>query len=82
MSITATVKAGKIVLPKGTPWPTGTRVRVEAVKKKVRAAKKRELTPEEDPFLAAVLAVRKPRPHLPKDYALNHGHYLNGEPKK
>jgi hypothetical protein len=82
MSITATVKAGKIVLPKGNPWPSGTRVRIEAVKKSVKTPKKAELTPEEDPFLAAVLAVRKPRPHLPKDYALNHGHYLNGEPKK
>ena len=24
----------------------------------------------------------KPGPHLPKDYALNHGHYLRREPKK
>ena len=24
----------------------------------------------------------KPRPHLPKDFALNHGHYVRGEPKK
>ncbi len=29
MSISATVEAGKIVLPPGTPWPTGTRVRFE-----------------------------------------------------
>ncbi len=31
MSITATVEAGMIVLPPGTPWPSGTRVRIEAV---------------------------------------------------
>jgi len=33
-------------------------------------------------FLAAVLKTAKPRPHWPKDYALNHGHYVSGEPKK
>jgi hypothetical protein len=85
MSITATVKAGKIVLPPGTPWPTGTRVRIEAVAEdapSVVMAEKRLLTPEEDPFLAAVQKLAKARPHLPKDYALNHGHYIHGTPKK
>jgi hypothetical protein len=42
----------------------------------------RELQPQEDPFLEAVLKVSKPRPHWPKDFALNHGHYVSGEPKK
>jgi hypothetical protein len=32
--------------------------------------------------VAAVEKLAKPRPHLPKDYALNHGHYIRGEPKK
>ena len=41
-----------------------------------------ELTPESDPFLQAVDKVAKPRPHWPKDYALNHGHYVSGEPRK
>jgi len=36
----------------------------------------------DDPFLAAVERLAKPRLHLPKDYALNPGHYLRGEPKK
>ena len=40
------------------------------------------LTAAEDPLVAAVEKLAKPRPHLPKDYALNHGHYVNGEPKK
>jgi len=31
MSIIATVKEGKIVLPPGVAWPSGTRVRIEAV---------------------------------------------------
>ncbi len=35
-----------------------------------------------DPFLAAVTQTAKSRPHWPVDYALNHGHYVSGEPKK
>jgi hypothetical protein len=90
MNITATVKAGKIVLPPGTPWPSGTRVRIKAVAKgKARAVPKtavvvtaEEVKSGEDPFLAAVRKLAKPRPHWPKDFALNHGHYVSGEPKK
>jgi hypothetical protein len=41
-----------------------------------------KLTSQEDALVAAVEKLAKPRPHLPKDYALNHGHYLRGEPKK
>jgi hypothetical protein len=37
-----------------------------------------ELAPQDDPFLAAVLKTSKPRPHWPKDYVLNHGHYVTG----
>ena len=36
----------------------------------------------DDPFLAAVERLAKPRPHLAKDSALNLGHYLRGGPKK
>jgi hypothetical protein len=36
----------------------------------------------ERPLVAAVEKLSKPRPHLPIDYALNHGHYIRGEPKK
>ena len=35
-----------------------------------------------DPFLVAVTQTAKSRPHWPADYALNHGHYVSGEPKK
>jgi hypothetical protein len=41
-----------------------------------------ELLPEDDPSIAAVLKLAKPRPHWPTDYALNHAHYLKGHPKK
>ncbi|MEO7298656.1 MAG: hypothetical protein ABI042_08790 [Verrucomicrobiota bacterium] len=41
-----------------------------------------ELLSEDEPFIKAILKLAKPRPHWPKDYALNHGRYVSGEPKK
>jgi hypothetical protein len=72
MSVTGKVVNGLVVLPPGTKLPEGAEVRIETLK----------LTPEDDLLVAAVEKLAKPRPHLPKDYALNHGHYLRGEPKK
>jgi hypothetical protein len=72
MSITGKVKNGVVVLPLDAALPEGAEVKVETL----------ELSPQDDPFLAAVLKTAKPRPHWPKDYALNHGHYISGEPKK
>jgi hypothetical protein len=72
MSVTGKVVNGLVVLPPGTKLPEGAEVRIETVK----------LTSEVDPLVAAVEKLAKPRPHLPRDYALNHGHYLRGEPKK
>ena len=69
MSVTGKIVNGSVVLPPGTKLPEGAAVRIETIA-------------PEDPFLAAVERLAKPRPHLPKDYALNHGHYLRGEPKK
>ena len=72
MSVTGKVVNGLVVLPPGITLPEGAEVRIETLK----------LTSQDDPLLAAVEKLAKPRPHLPKDYALNHGHYLRGEPKK
>jgi hypothetical protein len=74
MSVTGIVKNGVIVLPAGTTLPDGTEVRVETVS-------------DSDPavpssYAAAVKRLAKARSHLPADYALNHGHYRRGEPKK
>ena len=71
MSVTGKVVNGTVVLPPGTKLPEGAAVRVETL-----------LTPDEDPLVAAVEKLAKPRTHLPADYALNHGHYVSGEPKK
>jgi len=72
MSVTGKVVNGLVVLPHGTKLPEGAEVRIETLK----------LTSEDDPLVAAVEKLAKPRPHLPRDYALNHGHYLRGEPKQ
>ena len=72
MSVTGTVKNGVIVLPPGTVLPEGAEVKVETI----------ELPAQADPLAAAVEKLARPRTHLPKDYALNHGHYIRGEPKK
>jgi hypothetical protein len=69
MSVTGKIVNGSVVLPPGTKLPEGAEVRIETIV-------------TDDPFVAAAERLAKPRPHLPKDYALNHGHYLRGEPRK
>jgi len=72
MSFTGKIQNGVVVLPPEVKLPEGTEVSVETC----------DLPPEDDPFIQAVLKTAKSRPHWPKDYALNHGHYVSGEPKK
>lgn len=72
MSVTGKVVNGLVVLPPGTRLPEGAAVKVETLESAART----------DPLVAAVEKLAKPRPHLRRDYALNHGHYVRGEPKK
>jgi hypothetical protein len=72
MSVTGKVKNGVIVLPPGIKLPEGAEVQIQTA----------ELVPAGDALDVAVKKLARPRTHLPKDYALNHGHYLRGEPKK
>ncbi len=72
MSVTGKVVNGLVVLPPGIRLPEGATVKVETL----------ELAAHPDPLVAAVEKLAKPRPHLPRDYALNHGHYVRGEPGK
>ncbi|MBI4028165.1 MAG: hypothetical protein HY360_24485 [Verrucomicrobia bacterium] len=72
MAYRGTVKGGVVVLPSDAKLPDGTAVEIIP----------EELGPEDDPFVAAVLKVAKPRPHWPKDYARNLDHYLYGVPKQ
>jgi hypothetical protein len=72
VSYTGKVKNGVVVLPPEVKLQEGAEVEVVT----------HEAASSEDPFLLAVLKVAKPRPHWPKDYVLNHGHYVSGEPRK
>ena len=66
MSITATVKNGKIVIPKDVPWPSGTVVRVEPVA-------------EQPPTLFETLKdFDGMAGDLPADLAANLDHYVHG----
>ncbi len=71
MSYKGTVKNGVVVLPPGASLPEGATVEVTPID-----------TPAEEPsFLRAILRLAKPR-DWPKDFALNHAHYVKGHPKK
>jgi hypothetical protein len=68
MSITATIEAGKIILPPDTPWPSGTVVRIEPV--------------EPQPTLwDALKDFDGMVQDLPKDLAANVDHYVHGHPR-
>jgi len=71
VSVIGKIKDGMVVLSPGTKLPEGAEVKVEVL-----------LSSAQDPLVAAVEKFAKPRPHLPADYALNHGHYVAGEPAK
>lgn len=71
MSVIGKIKNGVVVLPPDTRLPEGAEVKVETLP-----------AAADDPLVAAIEKLARPRPHLPKDYALNHGHYVGGEPKK
>ncbi|MGO9199028.1 MAG: hypothetical protein ACLQM8_00605 [Limisphaerales bacterium] len=70
--MTGKVKNGVVVLPANVTLPEGAVVRVETL----------DVAPEGDPLVSAVRRLARPRPRLPKDYALNHGHYVRGEPRR
>ena len=72
MSVTGKVVNGLVVLPPGIKLPEGAAVKVETL----------EPATANDPLVAAVEKLAKPRPHLPKDYALNHGYYILKESPK
>lgn len=67
-----TVRNGVVILPPEAKLSEGARVQVVPL----------EMSPADDPLLQAVAKTAKHRPHWPEDYALNHGYYVSGEPKK
>ena len=72
MSFTGKIKNGAVALPPNVKLPEGTEASGEPL----------DLIPENEPYVQAILKLAKPRPHWPKDFALNHAHYLKGHPRK
>jgi hypothetical protein len=72
MSVIGKIVDGSVVLPPGIRLPEGATVKVETI----------DPAAGDDPLVVAIRKLSKPRPHLSADYALNHGHYVRGEPKK
>ena len=72
MNYSGKVRNGVVVLPPEVSLPEGTEVDVTP----------RQSPPEDPPHIKAMLQLAKARPHWPKDYALNHAHYLKGHPLK
>jgi len=71
MSYTGKVQNGVVVLPPEAKLPEGTEVEVIP----------RTAPQGANPFLEGMLKLAKPR-DWPEDFALNHGHYVKGHPKK
>ena len=72
MTYLGKVHNGVVVLPPDAHLPEGTDVKVEPM----------DLSPEDDPLLATLLELAKPRQHWPEDFVRNHGYYIDGEPKR
>ena len=71
MSFTGKVKDGVVVLPPGVGLTDGTEVEVTPLGGQAAS----------NTFLDGMLKLAKPR-DWPEDFALNHGHYVKGHPKR
>ncbi len=83
MTVEGHIENGQIVLDLGMPLPEGMKVRVEFLGNVASARDaEHELSSQSSslyermkPFIGAVTG-------LPADYAINHDHYLHGQPKR
>lgn len=66
MSYLGKVENGVVVLPPEANLPDGTAVKIEAV----------------EPALRKLLRLAGTVKNLPRDFAVNHDHYLHGTPKR
>ncbi|MEA3207825.1 MAG: hypothetical protein QOE70_882 [Chthoniobacter sp.] len=71
MSYTGRIENGVVVLPPEAHLPEGTEVEVTPLSP----------LPGDPPFLRKALELARPR-DWPADFALNHAHYLKGEPAR
>ena len=69
MTITATIEDGKITLPRGVSWPSGTLVRIEPVEEQLPT------------LLEALQDFDGMAGDMPTDLAANLDHYVHGHPR-
>jgi predicted DNA-binding antitoxin AbrB/MazE fold protein len=83
MTVDGHIENGQIVLNQEISLPEGMKVRVEFVSPEPVEESTKEATSEELPSLyermKPVVGAAK---GLPADYAINHDHYLHGQPKR
>ncbi len=83
MTVEGHIENGQIVLNEHISLPEGARVRVELIAAEAMKVFTKETAAEElpslyermKPFIGAAKG-------LPADYAINHDHYLHGQPKR
>jgi hypothetical protein len=83
MTVEGHIENGQIVLDQDAPLLEGMRVRVEFLQNDAAEQNGTEPTATELPSLyermKSVVGMAK---GLPEDYAINHDHYLHGQPKR
>jgi hypothetical protein len=83
MTVEGHIENGRIILDQSVPLPEGMKVRVEFLGNDAAKDLAAEETPGDvpslyermKPFIGSVKG-------LPSDFAINHDHYLHGQPKR
>jgi hypothetical protein len=82
MTLEGHIENGQIVLDQQTPLPEGVRVRVELLQQPAQE-KNDDQSPDELPSLyERMKSFAGSVKGLPPDFAINHDHYLHGQPKR
>lgn len=83
MTVEGHIENGQIVLNQPVALPEGMRVRVELLNDKASSETTNEKDSTELPTLyERMKSVVGKAKGLPSDYAINHDHYLHGQPKR
>jgi hypothetical protein len=83
MTVEGHIENGQIVLNQEIPLPEGMKVRVEFVSKETPQESTKEADSEDLPSLyERMKSVAGKAKGLPTDLAINHDHYLHGQPKR
>lgn len=83
MTFEGHIENGQIVLDQDAPLLEGMKVRVEILQKEVLPQNGTDKAVDELPTLyERMKSVVGMAEGLPEDYAINHDHYLHGQPKR